>query len=290
MTNCTRISTALGCIGVMAMFSSVSAAPPSVDPTDDATMQRTAATPESDGAARVIGASVPECPHPVLFQQAPDQAYAGYSDMDPSGLSFETADSVQFASDVTIRSLRWWGVYDDNGAPPDDDFRLRAYEDIGGAPHPVPFAEFYLSPVRVDNGTTNLGYTEYGYVASLGGGLSLDAGTTYWIAIVNNTPGDTSRQWAWSSGAGANIVRAFRVTGMGWNINALYSMSLELCGDDSAAACRTDFNGDNIIDGEDLAAVLAAWGPCDPPPDALIAPARTAALTDTSDRGTVAPR
>jgi hypothetical protein len=237
-------------------------------------------SPPSPLTIQYGGDIVPECPEPALLTQAPTQINGSFSDLAMSGPSIESAESVTFAQTVTIQSLRWWGIYFSAGTPLADSLRLRVYEDVGGLPADTAYTEFPLAPVRVGNGTVNSGVPEFAYAASLPASLTLAAGRTYWLALVNDTSNDGDDQWAWTSGAAANPDRAVRQNGGGaWSLISQFSLALELCGEVITTDCPTDFDADGMTTGADLAVLLASWGPCDPP--LLLAPAEPSERLDT---------
>jgi hypothetical protein len=118
----------------------------------------------------------------------------------PSELDFDTmiADDFSMAANDTARSVSWHGAYAfDNSAPAVDAFEIRFYADAAGEPGAL------LQTFAVGNAVsrTEVGvlgiFTEYGYTANLGVGFGVAAGTTYWLAIANDTVGDNDN-WYWS--------------------------------------------------------------------------------------------
>ena len=101
-----------------------------------------------------------------------------------------------------LQDVHWWGTYL-AGVPvglPDDDFRLELFADIGGAPSLSPFFSLNLGDVgRTDTGTTDImGNTIFAYSADLATPVSLEADTTYYISIANNTNASLST-WLWAA-------------------------------------------------------------------------------------------
>lgn len=219
---------------------------------------------------------IPVCPDPVLLQQAPSLAASHFSDLDPTGTSFEQADDVTFAQDVIVRSLRWWGAYGNSYTPQAgvDDFLLRVYEDAGGVPAPSPIATFHLGgAIRVGTGNTMaFGSPEFVHVAELPAPLTLEAGKRYWLTLINNTTADADDNWGWNQSQIGNNLRADRTppdTGT-WGARST-DRALELCGVPCTLDCPTDIDGNGVVNGADLAALLATWGVC-PAPARLVVP------------------
>ncbi len=121
----------------------------------------------------------------------------------PSEREFDTliADDFSIAGNDTARSVEWLGVYAfDNTAPAADDFEIRFYADAAGAPGAL-LQTFAVgnAVARAAVGTLDI-FTEYRYTADLGAGFGINAGTTYWLVIANDTTGD-SDNWYWSTQA-----------------------------------------------------------------------------------------
>jgi hypothetical protein len=215
-----------------------------------------------------VGDLVPECPEPVLFAQPMDNSRgAGFADADPTGTSSQFVENVTFAQAVRVRSLRWWGAYasTDTIQADADDFTLFVYSDIAGAPSDDPMLTIPLSQaVRAGTGLTNGGGRQiFTYAASLPASIEFKANAVYWISILNNTVNDTDDNWAWqqASEVDNSFNRDLNPTSAWDALPGDYS--LELCGDVLTADCPADFDDSAAVDGADLAALLAAWGPCE---------------------------
>jgi hypothetical protein len=239
-----------------------------------------------------VGDLGPECEHPTLFQALPDLANGYPGELDSNGGShYESAETIMFADDVVVRSLRWWGMYYFAATiqADADDFILRVYEDAGGVPAQDPVATFHLSDaVRAGTGNIVAGLPnlpEFVYAASLPAPLALEGGKTYWLAIVNNTVADPDDGWFWSTANNGGSL-AFRTppsSGV-WS-NQPSDLAFELCGDALSLECPTDFDGDGFTSGADLAVLLANWGPCGPPLPLVVPtePARLEMLMNPAD-------
>ena len=131
----------------------------------------------------------------------PDAIEGWYSD---TGFPASEADSfVLSPGQSTITGVQWWGTYGYTGNTPPplpvDAFVLSISADAAG----LPGAVLWSSPLGA------LSRTSTGLVGSLDGlpiyaydvsvpAISLAAGTTYWLSIVNTTAGPAN-EWAWSN-------------------------------------------------------------------------------------------
>ncbi len=119
----------------------------------------------------------------------------------PSDREFDTlfADDFSIAANDTARSVSWVGVYSPDNTPPAvDDFEIRFYADAAGAPGVLLQAFAVGNAVaRTAVGTLST-FTTYSYTADLGAGFGIDAGTTYWLVIANDTTGDNDN-WFWAA-------------------------------------------------------------------------------------------
>lgn len=205
--------------------------------------------------------SPPQCEGDLFFQQLPDQSQAQVSDLEPD---LEIAESFTPTSDIVLRGARFWGAYGFAGTPQaTDEFRIRVFKDASGAPALDQFANVELVSVqRASTGAFIAGLPEYLYAAELEQPLLLEAGNTYWVAIVNDTTVDPNDDWFWEySGSGDNS-HASHDVGMAWN-SETGDLALELCGDELPDPdCLADLNGDGEVDAADLALLLGAWGLC----------------------------
>lgn len=168
----------------------------------------------------------------VVFNNGAPSIQSNSSDLEGTSIR---AEDFSFASDTTIRSVNWSGVYYSNDTPTaPDDFTIRIFSENGGLPDPV--GEVGLSPFsignavnRVDSGDTAFGRTVYDYSANIGP-TTLTAGVTYWISIFNNTSLDTDDNWNWSltsSGVIAGSASAFTTNTNNWQ-GAATEMSFSL--------------------------------------------------------------
>ena len=136
----------------------------------------------------------------------------------PSELEFDTliADDFSIAANDTVRSVSWHGAYAfDNSAPAADGFEIRFYADAAGEPGAL-LQTFVVGNAVSRTAIGLLGpVTEYGYIADLGAGFDIAAGTTYWLVIANDTASDDDN-WYWSVQTGGGNVQLTTDAGASW--------------------------------------------------------------------------
>jgi len=142
----------------------------------------------------------------------------------------QRADDFQlFSYGNTITEIQWWGVYGDGPVPAADNFTIRIFADNGGLPESDPIIELAAGDVgRTDSGLDQdfqggLDVYAYSYAVSP---ITLDANTTYWLSIVNDTSGEAVN-WFWenSSGSGNTATRASDDGGW-WTVSREMAFSL----------------------------------------------------------------
>lgn len=243
-----------------------------------------------------VGDVFPEATFPLLFSALPNRSNAFSSDLDANGgANYESAESITFEYDVLIQQMHWWGSYlHARTLQADaDDFIVRIYEDADGMPAAYPMTTLHLpNAIRVGTGRTNRHdptIFEFFYTAKISHPILLESDRTYWIAIVNNTANDTDDGWYWAdSGFGQFMGR--KPPGSGEWASYGWDLSFEFFGRLAPSECPADINGDQLVDGPDLAALLARWGPCAPAMP-LVAPSEHTEWLDESPtpRGTFDP-
>lgn len=137
----------------------------------------------------------------VLFVQTPGELGITFTDLD--GGFFTTHDADDFILQpgaTTITSIQWWGAYAFANTPQETDyFTILIWEDDGGSPQSVPVYNLTTSDVN----RTNTGllasdtYDLYAYSVDIAP-LTLTAGKTYWLSIINDTTEDQDDTWAWA--------------------------------------------------------------------------------------------
>ncbi len=119
----------------------------------------------------------------------------------------QIADNFQLTADETIGEITWFGGYNlSDNATVDRSFKLRIFDDIGGAPATIPFYEDIMSVAGVDTGTDNLSNKDIFQYTAVIAPVALNAGTDYWFSVLENDL--TTGNWFWqasNSVAGENI-------------------------------------------------------------------------------------
>ena len=144
----------------------------------------------------------------------PDSLLSDFDISAPFTVTNQTADDFALQSgNNTIRDIHWWGIYLLDNTPGTDDFTIRIFEDDGGKPSAINFQTVFTgNPGRADTGFDHTPLSGlfiadlYEYWVEVPA-LTLTAGTTYWLSIVNNTSDDDNDTWAWvtsSTGGGGN--------------------------------------------------------------------------------------
>ena len=148
---------------------------------------------------------------PVVAEHLPTQAGGPSSDtefLDPFGQPAwqRLADEVILTAPATIRRLAWWGFYDQNNPPATETIRIRFYAARPGDGLPdennILFGQSYLDPSRIATGRqigVGIAPDEFLYEVYLLSPLTLNAGATYWLEVVQI--GDISTAFRWEFGA-----------------------------------------------------------------------------------------
>lgn len=142
----------------------------------------------------------------VIFEQYWNGDSALLSDIDGQVGPYQIADDfVLQAGAATITSIRWWGVYAFTGtADADDNFTILIWEDDGGYPAAIPVLNLNVGHVGrtatggVVGSDQQFDLYEYSVIVAP---VALDAGTTYWISILNDSSADTDDSWFWATHA-----------------------------------------------------------------------------------------
>lgn len=119
------------------------------------------------------------------------------------------ADNITPVSDVFINEIQWTGTYS-TFAPVLDDFSIEFYLDDGtNLPLGPPVAIFDIgnTATKTDSGF-NVIRDIYDYSVEIAP-LLLDANTTYWLSITNNTTDNPGERWFWGTQNFATNDRAF---------------------------------------------------------------------------------
>jgi len=136
-----------------------------------------------------IGASA------LVLEQAPKNLGDGSYSVGPAGA--QIADNFQFASDVTLSDISWWGSYDPV-VPASESFTVRIFADNGsGLPQVTSLYEANYS----GNGDSSDGlvdaFFEPVFRYDLGVSWLLSGGQDYYLSVFNN---DDTNDWYWLEG------------------------------------------------------------------------------------------
>lgn len=165
----------------------------------------------------------------VVLEQAPLDGGDGSLSVGPSGAQIAT-DDFQFASDVQLTNIRWWGSYDP-AAPVTESFTVRLFADDGsGSPETNAFFETtFAGNGDSSGGLTDLfGGTVFQY--DLGVNQMLQGGADYYLSVFNN---DGNQDWFWLASAAGNNTGWSRAADVDtWNFDAqTFNMSFQLTAD-----------------------------------------------------------
>lgn len=116
----------------------------------------------------------------------------------------QVADDFDLQLHSTITDIHWWGAYGFSDTPTEpDNFTIQIFADAGGAPGLNPLHEINVGEAgRTDTGIDRLNLAGvlidiYEYWVEIEP-LKLGAGT-FWLSIINDTPGDTDDNWFWAA-------------------------------------------------------------------------------------------
>lgn len=140
----------------------------------------------------------------VVLEQAPLDGGDGSFSVGLAGAQIAT-DEFQFANNVQLTNIRWWGSYDP-AAPVTESFTVRLFSDDGlGNPAINPFFETTFAGNGDSSGLTdivNAPVLQY----DLGVNQVLQGNTNYYLSIFND---DDGQDWFWLESAAGN--------GTGWS-------------------------------------------------------------------------
>jgi hypothetical protein len=128
----------------------------------------------------------------------------------------------------TVTDIHWWGAY--NSGAITDNFTISFFESAGGAPAATTLAEYSVGSVsRVATGDNVAGsFPVYEYSVDISP-LALNANTTYFLSIVNDTLSSPSNwYWAWSVNGGTNM---YSDDGQGWSLDNRAEFAFTLTND-----------------------------------------------------------
>jgi hypothetical protein len=138
----------------------------------------------------------------------------------PSDFSFQdqAADNFVLSPESTVISgVNWWGIYVPNNSAWPADFAIRIFEDDGNKPAVYPIYETIvdggIGPIATGD-LVDGGWDLYAYSAPIAP-VTLSAGVSYWLSIVDRKAEPGSWNWATSSLSGGSRKRD--LDGEPWN-------------------------------------------------------------------------
>jgi len=147
-----------------------------------------------------------------IFSQTPTVFSWFTADRDTGPNGGRAADELQLASDATIGSVTWRGLFTSANTPMFPlDFDLTFYDDNGGEPGAV-LSNTAVSVTGVDTGidlTSGIAFDVYEFTAATTP-TALIANTTYWFSPLADTSNDSDDNWWWANGQTQSASYAFR--------------------------------------------------------------------------------
>lgn len=165
----------------------------------------------------------------ALVMQTLEQSPLDGGDGNSSSGSFGTqvADNFQFANDVTLNNISWWGSYYPD-VPATEEFTVRVFTD-NGAGFPQPSALFTTNFAANGDDSDGLGdyYGAEVFRYDVAVAWALSGGQNYYLSVFNN---DDTNDWFWlESAAGGNIGWSRVADGDIWDEdNPAFNMSFRL--------------------------------------------------------------
>jgi len=164
----------------------------------------------------------------LTFMQSPIDGGDGSLSVKSAGA--QIADNFQFATNVTLTNISWWGSYDPN-APASESLTARIFADNGaGAPAVNPLLETVFAGTGDDSdGLFDLfGGTVFRYDVSVN--QLLQGGVNYFLSVFNN---DDAQDWYWlESAAGENTGWSRAADSDAWSLDdPALNMSFQLTAD-----------------------------------------------------------
>jgi hypothetical protein len=163
----------------------------------------------------------------VVFSQplnSPPNSQGGFhSDGPNSGFGparQQIAEDFILASAAAVDNLQWFGAYNPPDPTSPKSFLIRFFTSLDTPGGPLPASlinEQSVSALGVDTGFNNENtFNILSYSANLAP-VNLDAGTRYWISILENDPSTDLALWAWQfSHLGNDQVAVSTTNGSAW--------------------------------------------------------------------------
>ena len=134
-----------------------------------------------------------------IFSQTPNVSGWFLADRDANLNGGRSADNFQLASDATIGSVTWRGLFTGTNTPIFPlDFDLTFYDDNGGEPGTV-LSNTSVSVTGVDTGidlTSGIAFDVFEFTAATTP-TALTANTTYWFSPLADTTNDGNDDFWW---------------------------------------------------------------------------------------------
>ncbi len=148
----------------------------------------------------------------VALEQTPN--YANASSADVAGtLGQQIAENIRFDGPTSIVAVEFWGAKLDTTL--EDDFTIDFYTGAMPGGSPVPGARIRRESLGMLPSAPETqdvaGIQVFRYIAELSRPLDVDADTTFWMAIYNNSDGPlTGNPWGWVTSGDGDSNAAFR--------------------------------------------------------------------------------
>jgi MYXO-CTERM domain-containing protein len=148
----------------------------------------------------------------TLFERLPADPFSAGTLFSDAQRPREASSSFTLTHDAELTSLVWWGSYfvevalEHASSPFSSPFEIRLFADTGSGPAATPFAvaEVTATAVPFPPPFEN----EFEYSATLPAAISLPAGITYWISIVDVDPTRETFAWRKSTDSFTSFSRA----------------------------------------------------------------------------------
>ena len=173
----------------------------------------------------------------VEITQAPLGNGGGKLSMAPNA-GYQVAENFQFANDVSLTKISWWGSYDGSPLNP-ESFIVRIFEDNGSSDPKTAF----LRETGFSGGGSSTAFVDaynanvYRYDITLPSVLALTGGVDYYLSVyLNDSIGDPDN-WYWLEGASGDTTGWSRAldTDSWTKNNQTLNMSYRLTADPVAA-------------------------------------------------------
>ncbi|MHC4428122.1 MAG: hypothetical protein ACYS0D_05900 [Planctomycetota bacterium] len=230
-------------------------------------------------AAGLVCLPPPVCTILDASCQLPDQLGHGVNDIVAatsdanSQADISSTDDFSVLADGEVTEVCWWGVYADTISVPSGDcspgtgdfFTITYYENDVGVPGAVHAGPFLVSPVKNESGlmvASGIGpLVEFQYTVTHPA-VTVSAGFTYWIEVLNDTSGTCF--WFWSTSPDGNAV-SYQADPIisGYSAGGIRDYDLAFCVDvETNTPCPWDCSPtpDGVVSTIDLLTLIGQWG------------------------------